>query len=160
MGLAFVNAGRLGYQIAPFGGIDGRLSTNPIAFAAPRRGTHPILVDMTTSVVAEGKVRVAINQGKTGPLKGGSSTGTAPPTTNPNDFRGSPAGSDSPNGRCRCPQRLRSQFRRRIFWEGPSERSRGVPPGNAQWSATAYSLLFTILSTLPNLMPTTTKWNP
>ncbi|MCG8623926.1 MAG: Ldh family oxidoreductase, partial [Proteobacteria bacterium] len=34
--LAFVNAGRLGYQIAPFGGLEGRLSTNPIAFSAPR----------------------------------------------------------------------------------------------------------------------------
>ena len=63
IGQIFVNAGRLGYQIAPFGGIDGRLSTNPIAFAAPRRNAHPILVDMTTSVVAEGKIRLAINQG-------------------------------------------------------------------------------------------------
>ena len=62
--LAFVNAGHLGYQIAPFGGLEGRISTNPIAFSAPRPETDPILVDMTTSVVAEGKVRVAINQGK------------------------------------------------------------------------------------------------
>ena len=64
LGVAFVNAGNLGYQIAPFGGLDGRLSTNPIAFSAPRRDDDPILVDMTTSVVAEGKIRVAINQGK------------------------------------------------------------------------------------------------
>ena len=49
----------------PFGGIDGRLSTNPIAFAAPRRNADPILVDMTTSIVAEGKIRLAINQGVT-----------------------------------------------------------------------------------------------
>ena len=55
MGLVFVNAGRLGYQIAPYGGIDGRLSTNPIAFSAPRRDENPLLIDMTTSVVAEGK---------------------------------------------------------------------------------------------------------
>ena len=43
IGQIFVNAGRLGYQIAPFGGIDGRLSTNPIAFAAPApgRGSDP-----------------------------------------------------------------------------------------------------------------------
>src|SRR5437764_8950885 len=67
LGLAFVNAGRLGYQIAPFGGIDGRLSTNPVAFAAPRRGADPIMLDMTTSVVAEGKIRLAINQGKSVP---------------------------------------------------------------------------------------------
>ena len=35
IGLIFVNAGRLGFQVAPFGGIDGRLGTNPLAFAAP-----------------------------------------------------------------------------------------------------------------------------
>ena len=38
--LAFVNAGALGYQITPFDGTDGKLSTNPIAFAAPRRSDH------------------------------------------------------------------------------------------------------------------------
>ncbi|MBM3459289.1 MAG: Ldh family oxidoreductase, partial [Armatimonadetes bacterium] len=64
LGLAYVNAGRLGYQIAPFGGIDGKLSTNPISFAAPRRNADPILVDLTASVIAEGKLRVAINAGK------------------------------------------------------------------------------------------------
>ena len=36
VGQIFVNAGHLGYQIAPFGGIEGKLSTNPLAFAAPR----------------------------------------------------------------------------------------------------------------------------
>ena len=49
------------------GGIDGKLSTNPIAFAAPRRDNEPILVDMTTSVCAEGKVRVAHNKGESLP---------------------------------------------------------------------------------------------
>ena len=97
MGLAFVNAGHLGYQIAPFGGIDGRLSTNPIAFAAPRRGTHPILVDMTTSVVAEGKVRVAINQRKEVP-EGWLIDGDGNPTTNPNDFKADPPGAILPMG--------------------------------------------------------------
>jgi hypothetical protein len=63
IGLAFVNAGRFGRQISPFGGIDGRISTNPIAFSAPRRDGEPVLVDLTTSVVAEGKVRVAANKG-------------------------------------------------------------------------------------------------
>jgi uncharacterized oxidoreductase len=64
MALAFVNAGRMGRQISPYGGLDGRLSTNPIAFGAPRRGAEPILVDMATSVAAEGKIRVARNRGK------------------------------------------------------------------------------------------------
>lgn len=95
--LAFVNAGRLGYQIAPFGGLEGRLSTNPIAFSAPRPDTDPILVDMTTSVVAEGKVRVAINQGSQVP-EGWLIDSEGNPTTEPNDFRADPPGAILPLG--------------------------------------------------------------
>jgi uncharacterized oxidoreductase len=62
IGLVFCNAGHLGRQIAPYGGLDGRLSTNPIAFAAPRRQGDPLMVDMATSVTAEGKIRVAKNR--------------------------------------------------------------------------------------------------
>ncbi len=97
LGLAFVNAGRLGYQIAPFGGIDGRLSTNPIAFAAPRRDTDPILVDLTASVVAEGKLRVAINQGKSVP-EGWIIDHEGRPTTDPRAFKGDPPGAILPLG--------------------------------------------------------------
>ena len=97
IGLAFVNAGRLGYQIAPFGGLEGRLSTNPIAFSAPRPDTDPILVDMTTSVVAEGKVRVAINQGVEVP-EGWLINAQGNPTTDPNDFRADPPGAILPMG--------------------------------------------------------------
>ena len=97
IGLAFVNAGRLGYQIAPFGGLEGRISTNPIAFSAPRPDTDPILVDMTTSVVAEGKVRVAINQGVEVP-EGWLIDAQGNPTTDPNDFRAEPPGAILPMG--------------------------------------------------------------
>jgi len=93
----FVNAGHLGYQIAPFGGIDGKLSTNPIAFAAPRRDDEPILVDMTTSVVAEGKVRVAFNRGDQVP-PGWIIDSEGNPTTDPNDFKGEPPGAILPLG--------------------------------------------------------------
>ena len=97
IGQIFVNAGRLGYQIAPFGGIDGRLSTNPIAFAAPRRDADPILVDMTTSIVAEGKIRLAINQGVKVP-EGWLIDGNGAPTTEPNDFKDDPPGAILPLG--------------------------------------------------------------
>lgn len=97
IGLAFVNAGRLGYQIAPYGGIDGRLTTDPIAFAAPRRNDPPIMVDMTTSVVAEGKVRVAINSGQKVP-EGWLIDGHGNPTTNPRDLIGDPPGAILPMG--------------------------------------------------------------
>lgn len=97
IGLAFVNAGRLGYQIAPFGGIDGRLSTNPLAFAAPRREADPIMVDMTTSVVAEGKIRVAINQGKSVP-EGWLIDSEGRPTTDPRALKADPPGAILPLG--------------------------------------------------------------
>lgn len=97
LGLAFVNAGRLGRQIPPFGGIDGKLSTNPIAFAAPRKVGHPILVDMTTSVVAEGKIRVARNKGVDVPA-GWLIDADGKPTTDPNDYLANPQGAILPLG--------------------------------------------------------------
>lgn len=92
IGLAFVNAGRFGRQIPPFGGIDGRISTNPIAFSAPRRNADPVLVDLTTSVVAEGKVRVAANKGVRVP-EGWLIDHEGNPTTDPTVIKGPP-----PNG--------------------------------------------------------------
>jgi len=97
IGIAFVNAGNLGYQIAPFGGIDGRLSTNPIAFSAPRQNDDPILVDMTTSVVAEGKVRLALNQKRHVP-EGWLIDAEGNPTTDPKKFKGDPPGAILPLG--------------------------------------------------------------
>lgn len=52
-----------GHIVAPFGGIDGRLSTNPIAFALPN-GKTPVVADFSTSAVPEGKVRSARNLGR------------------------------------------------------------------------------------------------
>ena len=47
-----------GTCVAPHGGTEGRLSTNPIACAVPIEGQDPIVLDMATSVVASGKIRV------------------------------------------------------------------------------------------------------
>jgi len=97
MAIALVNAGRLGRQIAPFGGIDGKLSTNPIAFAAPRPHGEPIVVDMTTSVVAEGKIRMADNKGERVP-EGWIIDHEGNPTTDPADLLGDPPGAILPMG--------------------------------------------------------------
>jgi hydroxycarboxylate dehydrogenase B len=52
-------------NVAPFGGRDRRLGTDPIAFAIPRpEGRPPIVADFATSVRAEGKVRVARAAGR------------------------------------------------------------------------------------------------
>jgi uncharacterized oxidoreductase len=50
--------------VAPFGGTDRRIGTNPFCAAYPRSGRPPLVLDFATSAVAFGKVRVAYNQGK------------------------------------------------------------------------------------------------
>lgn len=55
--MAFGNADP---TVAPFGGRERRLGTNPLAWAVPRaKGTAPVVMDWATSVVAEGKLAVA-----------------------------------------------------------------------------------------------------
>lgn len=50
--------------VAPFGGSDARFSTNPYCTAVPATATHPrFVLDMATTKVAMGKVRVAHNTG-------------------------------------------------------------------------------------------------
>lgn len=59
----FVNAaGSL--LVAPFGGVEKRLSTAPYCVGIPRKGQDPIVLDFATSIVAEGKVLVASRGGK------------------------------------------------------------------------------------------------
>ncbi len=63
----FVNAaGSL--LVAPFGGVQKRLSTAPYCVGIPRHGQDPIVLDFATSIVAEGKVLVASRGGKKLPL--------------------------------------------------------------------------------------------
>ena len=51
--------------VAPFGGIDRRMSTSPFCAGIPLSdGEDPIILDMATSVVAEGKALVALKGGK------------------------------------------------------------------------------------------------
>lgn len=51
--------------VAPHGGAEGRYSTNPYCAAVPGTDeTPPIILDMATSKVAMGKVRVAYNKGE------------------------------------------------------------------------------------------------
>jgi uncharacterized oxidoreductase len=45
--------------VAPHGGTQPRLGTNPLTIGLPRRGRAPILLDFATSAIAVGKVRVA-----------------------------------------------------------------------------------------------------
>lgn len=50
--------------MAPWGGSRGVLGTNPIAFAAPRAGDDPLVVDLSLSKVARGKIMLAKQRGE------------------------------------------------------------------------------------------------
>jgi uncharacterized oxidoreductase len=51
--------------VAPWGGGDGRFGTNPCCIGVPLKGREPFVLDFATSRVAQGKMRVAHNEGKT-----------------------------------------------------------------------------------------------
>ena len=55
-------------HLAPWGGIDMLLSTNPIAIAVPTLDEPPIVLDMATTVAAYGKVKTAAQRGETMPI--------------------------------------------------------------------------------------------
>ncbi|MFT5087530.1 MAG: putative oxidoreductase [Planctomycetota bacterium] len=59
----FVNTSGFGLLTAPFGGIDRRLSANPLAAGIPVAGKKPIILDISTCAIAEGKLKVALNKG-------------------------------------------------------------------------------------------------
>lgn len=50
--------------VAPFGGADGRYGTNPCCIGVPLAGRPPFILDFATSRVAQGKMRVAHNEGR------------------------------------------------------------------------------------------------
>jgi uncharacterized oxidoreductase len=60
--------------VAPFGGVERRLSTAPFCVAIPRKDAEPVVLDFATSLVAEGKVAVASRGGK--PLPGDALVGS------------------------------------------------------------------------------------
>lgn len=97
VGMAFVNSyGRTG-SVAPWGGAERRLSPNPIAFAMPSGGDWPVMVDITTSVFPEGKIRVTRYAGKQLP-DGVIIDSEGNPTTDPAAFYGPPEGALLPLG--------------------------------------------------------------
>ena len=59
--LHFVNVQSFA-RVAPFAGADRRFGTNPVCIGIPLPGEPPFLLDMATSAVAQGKLRVAHNK--------------------------------------------------------------------------------------------------
>lgn len=61
IGLAMVSTVR---NMAPYGAKAAGINNCPMAIAAPARRHEPLLLDMATSVVAEGKMKYAVDKGK------------------------------------------------------------------------------------------------
>ena len=86
-----------GTCVAPHGGVEGRLSTNPLACAVPIEGQDPIVLDMSTSVVASGKLRVKQHQDEALP-HGWLIDAEGKSTTKADDFYGVPPATLLPFG--------------------------------------------------------------
>lgn len=83
--LAFCTGGGATGAVTPYGGAQRLLGTNPIAASLPLGHHAPMILDFATSAVAEGKVRVARNRGKSIP-EGWVLNAAGQPTTDPNDL--------------------------------------------------------------------------
>ncbi|QDU97270.1 Ldh family oxidoreductase [Lignipirellula cremea] len=94
--MLMVNSHGAAVRVAPPGGKEPRLSTNPIAIGVPN-GEEPLVLDFSTSATAEGKVRVKKIAGEQCP-PGWLLDSEGRPTTDPNLLYGTPPGSILPMG--------------------------------------------------------------
>ena len=91
LSLHFVNTTGAGILVAPFGGINRRLSANPIAAGIPVPDGPPLILDMSACTLAEGKIRVALNKGVPVP-ENCIIDAHGKPTTDPRVFYADPPG--------------------------------------------------------------------
>jgi hydroxycarboxylate dehydrogenase B len=82
--------------VAPWGGMDARLATNPFCAGVPH-DPHPLVLDYATSMVALGKVRVALDAG-VAMAEGMLIDAQGRPTTDPAVMYGEPIGALLPFG--------------------------------------------------------------
>jgi uncharacterized oxidoreductase len=92
-----VNNHGFGRAVAPPGGTKGVIGTNPICLAVPAGDGAPVVLDIGTSVCAEGKVRVCYNKGAQAP-EGWLLDAEGKPTTNPGVLYNEPKGTILPLG--------------------------------------------------------------
>lgn len=86
-----------GHWVAPFGGREGRLATNPIAFAYPTGVNGPVVADFSTAATAEGVVR-GLRQRGLHAAPGLLRDAGGRPTTDPAVLYTSPRGAIQPLG--------------------------------------------------------------
>jgi uncharacterized oxidoreductase len=96
--LATVNNHGYARGVAPPGGREGRIGTNPLCLGVPTApGGDPVVLDIGTSVCAEGKVRVLFNKGERVP-EGWLLDADGRPTTDPGVLYREPRGTIRPLG--------------------------------------------------------------
>jgi hydroxycarboxylate dehydrogenase B len=91
-----VNAHGSGRRVTPPGGSQGRISTNPLVLGAPTHA-EPLVLDIGTSVCAEGKVRVQFQKQQPTP-EGWLVDSQGNPTTDPGVLYNEPRGAILPFG--------------------------------------------------------------
>jgi len=93
---ATVNSHGAGRRVAPPGGTEGRISTNPICLGVPT-AVAPVVLDFGTSAAAEGKVRSYYQKGEPTP-EGWLLNAAGQPTTDPSVLYTEPRGTILPFG--------------------------------------------------------------
>ncbi len=88
---SFTNTHGGGVLVAPHGGFDRRLSANPLAGGAPMPEGAAMIMDMATSTIAEGKIKVARSKGEALP-PGSILNGRGEPSTSPDEYYALPPG--------------------------------------------------------------------
>ena len=85
IGFMTADSGGSPKAVAPFGGSDRRLGTNPLCMAFPSDTPSPVFIDMATSSVAQGKLQLARSRGESIP-EGWVVSKDGRATTDPNDY--------------------------------------------------------------------------
>ena len=98
IGMICCNAQGHGQFVAPWGGSDPRLTTNPIAWGFPSaHEDRVVVIDMATSAAPEGRIRLANERGEALP-NGQVIDAAGRDTTDPADLFGPPRGAILPFG--------------------------------------------------------------
>jgi len=97
VGIGMANLHGTSHVVAPFGGIDRKLPTNPVSIALPSGYDPNFLLDMSSCMVSEGTLKFKFNRKERVP-KGWIIDNEGKSTTDPKDFYLEPRGAILPLG--------------------------------------------------------------